>query len=210
MVLSDTPICIARKAPDEKVSFETVSIQEYPLKWNKNIITYAVLKGSTHIPNNHEIVIAVNAALSTWGAEIPVKFVRVFTNNADITYEWIPGSTDPVIKGDTSILGYSGFPDVSGTPIHVKFNDDVLWSFSGTNFQFNPNNTILHETGHCLGLVHSPDCSKCIMNTFYNGVIDLDPVDIQRITAKYGKRTISNTIYLGLKSALHRIKTSLK
>lgn len=202
------PICVINNT-NSKISFSTV-ISEYPLKWNKNVLTYAILKGSTHIPDGHEVVIAINSALSTWGAEIPVKFVRVFTNNADITYEWVPGTTDPIIKGDTGILGYSGYPDGNDSPIHVKFNDDVAWSFSGTNFQINPNNVILHETGHVLGLVHSPDCANCIMNPYYNGFIELDSLDIQRIILKYGSRNLPKTIYLALKAAIHRFKTKLK
>lgn len=205
-----TPICVIKSESSGRISYST-TISEYPQRWQKNIITYAILKETTDIPDGHEVVIAINAALSTWSAEIPIKFKRV-TNGAtaDITYEWVDGNTDPIIKGDNSILGYSGYPDGLDSPIHVKFNDNINWSFTGTNFQYNPNNTILHETGHVLGLVHSPDCTTCIMNPYYNGVIDLDPVDIQRIVTKYGARNLPNTIYLALKSALHRIKSSLK
>lgn len=178
-------------------------IVEYTGKWNKSILKYCILKGTLDIPDQHEIAIGINLTLQKISDEIPIKFVRCLASqNPDITYEFVPASNDPIFVQNPTATAYSGFPDSLGKVIHIRLNDDFNWSFSGTNFQINPLNTFLHETGHAMGLVHSPDCPLCIMYNFYNGVIELTSLDILRYVAKYGARVWSNGAYLRMKLAI--------
>jgi len=178
-------------------------IVEYAEKWHKSILKFCLLRGTQDISDQHEIAIAVNLTLQKIEDEIPIKFVKVGPNdNPDLTFEWIAAKDDPVFVNNPTATAYSGFPDANGTAIHIRLNDDFNWSFSGTNFQFNPLNTLLHEMGHCMGLVHSPDCPLCIMYNFYNGVIELAVLDIARYVAKYGARVWSNGAYLRMKLAV--------
>lgn len=210
--------CIYRlpKTPEETPSVTPTTspppIVEYPGKWPRPIVRYALIRGTQDIPDQHEIAVGVNLVLQSFADEIPIKYIKVgLTENPDLTYEWVKASDDPIFSTDpTGIMAYSGFPDATGTAIHIRLNDDFQWSFSGTNFQFNPLNTLGHETCHFMGLVHVPDCPKCLVYTFYNGVIDFDPLDISRLVAKYGKRTWSTGAYLRIYTAVYNAKRRLK
>ncbi len=193
------------------LAFDSAPISEYPERWHKSIVTYCLLKGTADIPDQHEISVGVALQLQTWQDEIPINFLRVKASQSpDVSFAWVDGKTDPVINGNDSIMAYSSYPTAAGNPIHINFNDDLNWSFSGTNFQWNPLNTILHEFGHALGLVHSPDDANSIMYPMYNGKIELDPLDISRIQAKYGKRTWAAGAYLRISQAVHNWKLRLK
>lgn len=205
--------CINRLDDKQVAPTPTTSptpIVEYQGKWAKSILKFAVVKASKDLPDTHETVIAVKLCLQNYSDNIPIQFILVSqTENPDLTYEWVDGANDGVIKGDNGIVAYSGFPDSSGSVIHIRFNDSLNWSFRGTNFQFNPLNTITHETGHAMGLVHSPDCPKCIMYNFYNGVIDLAPLDISRLQGKYGIKTWANGVYQRIEKAIYNWKRRL-
>jgi len=46
-------------------------------KWNKELVTFAVLKGTEDAGARDILRKAIGLAFSTWGAEIPLKFRRV-------------------------------------------------------------------------------------------------------------------------------------
>jgi len=194
------------------VTSQPAPIVEYAFKWTKSIIKYCLLKGTQDIPDQHEIAVGVNLCLESFHDEIPVRFIKVLsTESPDITYEWVDAASDPIFTTDpTHIMAYSGFPDVNQDPIHIRLNDNLNWSFSGTNFQFNPMNTMMHETMHAMGFVHAPDCPDCIVYNFYNGKIDFAPLDIQRMTTKYGTNTWTNAQYMRIKLAVFNWKRRLK
>lgn len=179
-------------------------------KWNKNIVTYALVKGTLDIPDQHEIATGMRLTMQTWQDEIAINLVNVKKDqNPDITFEWVDGNTDPVIKGSNGIMGYSTIPDGTNYKIHIKFNDLLNWSFSGTNFQWNPLNTMLHESGHALGLPHDPNMNA-IMYFEYNGKIMLAPSDIAAIVVIYGARTWAIGAYLRMTTAIYLWKRRLK
>lgn len=208
------PACLMKCVPDKdnnptNISYEFNAPQVIG-KWNKSIVTYALVKGSADIPDQHEITIAMRATMQTWQDEIPINFVQVSKDhNPDITFEWVDGNTDPVIQGNNTILGYCNFPDGNNSPVHVHLNDSLNWSFSGTNFQWNPENTMQHESGHGLGLVHLQDAAA-IMYYMYNGKIMLNDSDKAAIKALYGSRTWSNGAYLRITTAIFNLKKRLK
>lgn len=208
------PACIMRCTPDKdnrptNVTYELTGNQTVA-KWNKKILTYALIKGTQDIPDQHEIRVGMRLVIQTWQDEIPINFVEVKSNqNPDITFEWVDGNTDPVIQGNTGILGYCNFPDGNNSPVHVHLNDTLNWSFSGTNFQWTPSNTMLHESGHGLGLPHDPNASA-VMYYMYNGKLMLDPSDKAAIQNLYGQRTWSAGAYLRMTTAIFNWKLRLK
>ena len=208
------PTCIMRCTPDKNniptnITYEQTGNQTVS-KWNKKIVTYALVKGSQDIPDKHEIAVGMRLVMQTWQDEIPINFVNVRKDqNPDITFEWVDGNVDPVINGSTSIMGYSSFPDALNSPIHIKLNDLLNWSFSGTNFQWNPLNTMQHESGHALGLPHDTN-PLAVMYYLYNGKIMLDPSDKAAIQAIYGVRTWSTGAYLRITTAIFLWKLRLK
>jgi len=212
--MTPEPTCIMKCTPDSNlkptnISYEMIQPQVTG-KWNKSIVTYALVKGSQDIPDQHEINIAMRATMQTWQDEIPLNFVQVKKDqNPDITFEWVDGNTDPVINGNTGIMGYCNFPDGNNSPCHVHLNDSLNWSFSGTNFQWNPLNTFQHESGHGLGLAHDPN-PNAIMYYMYNGKIMLDPTDKAAIKNLYGSRTWSIGAYLRITTAIFNLKKRLK
>src|SRR6185437_2637104 len=206
--------CVMRCIPDEnmiptKITYE-LSENQVVAKWKKNIVTFALLKGTQDIPDQHEIAIGMRLVMQTWQDEIPINLVNVkSTQNPDITFEWVDGNADPVIKGNTGIMGYSMMPDGTDSPIHIKLNDLLNWSFSGTNFQWNPLNTMQHESGHSLGLPHDPNPSA-IMYFMYNGKLMLDATDKAAIQNLYGKRTWATGAYIRITNAISGWKNRLK
>jgi len=206
--------CLMKCTPDKDLNPTNVSYEftapQIVGKWTKQIVTYALVKGSQDIPDQHEITIAMRATMQTWQDEIPINFVQVSKDqNPDITFEWVDGNTDTVINGNTGILGYCNLPDGNNSPCHVHLNDTLNWSFSGVNFQWNPLNTMQHESGHALGLSHLQD-QEAIMYYMYNGKIMLNDSDKAAVKAIYGSRTWSNGAYLRLTTAIFNLKKRLK
>src|SRR5579872_1604802 len=77
--IMDNVTCIIKCTPDSNgvptnIQYETVQPQ-ITGKWNKNIVTYALIKGSKDIPNTHEISVAMRLVMQTWQDEIPINFV---------------------------------------------------------------------------------------------------------------------------------------
>ena len=213
------PICTQ---VDEPIP-EFLESNDIPNKWLKPVVTYCVIQGTKDVPKDHTYRMAVNLAMSTWETEcrLVLKSVKS-TEHPDITIKWVPGATDEYIGADSSILAWAGYP---GTQFQgqLVLNDDKLWTTDGQSISahlidpihypdplttvrfktYNMVQTIIHESGHLLGLTHSVNCPQCVMNPYYNGVIELQPNDIQRIITKYGKRNWRNDGYIRFKGWLY-------
>jgi len=193
--------CVAHPSNKHGVEFveEVETQREIPNKWNKPIITYRLLKDSEDINGYTDEMTAINLAFTTWELEIPLKCIRVpKEQESDITIEF--RHNDPFWKDRPSVLAYAGFPGMSFQGIFV-YNDNYLWGLKdGKRTITNPDgsksvvkvynmlHTAIHEIGHLLGLIHAEGCAECVMNPYYNNIVDLDDHDISRITDKYGIR----------------------
>ncbi len=185
---------------------------EYPKKWNKELVTYAVLKGTDDINAKNILRKAVGLSFSTWGAEIPIKFRRVkLSSNPDIILQFQNDpNVDSYLKSKPNVLAYAYYPGTSKQGV-IVFNDyKYNWGkndrwLKGKHI-WNVNHVACHEIGHSIGLSHDTihPTSNDMLDAYYNGdVFDLSVNDIKRIVKKYGKRQYKN------KSQYPRLKTSL-
>ena len=206
--------CIAkaknfRSRNNNEVEFEALQT-EYPHKWEKPTVTYAMIRGTEDLPEDSMEIIAMNLAMTTWDFEIPLILQVVKKNeNPDITLEFSDSENDDYFKNSPSVLAYAYYPKTSLEGV-IKFNDDYLWSLDGkpvlapydptgrTKFKtYNMLHTLIHEIGHSLGLKHSEGqgLENTVMYPFYNAQLDLHEYDIERIVAIYGSRQWSHPIH---------------
>ena len=152
----------------------------------------------------------MNLAMTTWDFEVDLTLQVVKKNeNPDITLEFSDSENDDYFKDNPSVLAYAYYPKTSREGI-IKFSEDHLWSLDGqpitapydptgrTKFKtYNMIHTLIHEIGHSIGLSHAEGTnhSKAIMYPYYNGQLDLDEHDIERIVAKYGSRQWAHPIH---------------
>lgn len=177
---------------------------EYPAKWDKPTVTYAMVRGTEDLPGDSMERTALNLAMTTWDLEIPLILNVVKKNeNPDITLEFADSDSDPFFKERPNVLAYAYYPKTSQQGV-IKFSDEHIWSLDGksipapydptgkTTFKtYNLLHTLIHEIGHSMGLSHSDGSGleKTVMYPFYNEQLDLTDYDIDRIVAKYGSRS---------------------
>jgi len=201
--------------------------REIEVKWNKSVVTYALIKGTIDIRENSDVTekTAMNLAMLTWGLEIPLKLKLVKKDeNPDITVNFKHTDEDEYLAKrkheGNNILGYA-FPPEDEQEGTLVLNDDYLWSVTGkpidawkvdpehyspgdaTTFKtWNLTSTLIHELGHTLGVPHIDDCPECIMYQKDNENVDLHNRDIEIIQRKYGNTNRSDAEYLRLKEWL--------
>ena len=158
----------------------------------------------------------VGLALSTWAAEIPIKFWHVKkgeTPDIKITFQNDP-NVDEFLKEKPTVLAYAYYPKTESQGV-VVFNDYAYeWGVEASNHGqikvYNAIQVLTHELGHTLGLSHDTShTGRDMMDPYYDGTLDnLSPNDIIRIRKKYGIRNFSRwNLYSRLKTYLsHRKK----
>ena len=197
-------------------SFQT----EWQGKWNKDILTHSLVRGTEDIPGNYLESLAMSLALLTYGVEIPIKFKKVRSDqNPDIRIEFKSPEEEHQFKERPSVLAFAYFPAQGSVSGRVVFNDAYEWSMDGLPIDnpqtpqttdrirtFNLIVVLIHELGHTLGLRHDESLdTEDIMDPIYNAnIINLSPNDIIRIRVKYGIRTFKKwSHYARLKNWLN-------
>ena len=230
--VSETKSCIVTaSSPEDKeknslsFSHEGPAHREPDVKWEKSVVTYALIKGTKDIRENSDVTekTAMNLAMLTWGLEIPLTLKLVKKDeNPDITVVFKHTNEDDYLRDHPRVLGYAYPPKHSHEGILV-INDDYLWSVNGepieawkvdpihyppentTKFKtWNLTSTLIHELGHTLGMPHIDDCPECIMYTRDNENVDLHDRDIEIIQSKYGNTNRSAREYRRLKTWLKK------
>jgi hypothetical protein len=215
--------CILRKNPDGSLAFVVTNSIEIPNKWRKNKITVAIIRGTKDLASDALEREIINLGLLTWSKEIGLQIIQVnAAENPDVIISFMPRSEDPYFAGDGSIIAWSGYPETS-LQGQMHFNDDYRFSKDGAPIKahdadpthypdpndptmfstINLNQTFPHEFGHTLGFVHIETCPLCIMYPYYNGLLELQPIEVTRAVAKYGPNTKGMSWY-------QRISTWLK
>lgn len=178
--------------------------EEWPGRWNKTILTYAVIRGTEDIAGDRLERVAMALALTTYAAEIPIKFRRVHANESpDLRVEFKSPGEERYFAERPQVLAFAFFPNQGAVSGSVVFNDAYHWSLNGIpidNVQtpnvgdtirtYNLIHVMIHELGHSLGLKHDAhNDTRDVMDPHYNGaVLDLSEHDIARIRQKYGQR----------------------
>ena len=176
--------------------------EEWPYKWTKDPITYSVIRGTEDIPGEKIERLMANLAMTTWDCEIKTTLKWVpYDKEPDITIEWRRKEDDELFTSQQGVLAYAYFPKTSREG-EVVFNDGFIWGpkeaiVNKTNpdgsisrvKQYNAIQTLIHELGHSLGLLHDQEHTDSVMFPFYNGQLNLIQSDIDRIVAKYGEQT---------------------
>lgn len=198
--------CILRKNTDGTLQFVVTDSAEIPNKWHISTVKVAIIRGTKDIPSDALEREIINLGLLTWSKEIGIKIIQVkASENPDSIISFMPRSQDPYFVNDGNIIAWGGYPETS-LQGQMHFNDDWIFSKDGnpipahltdpihypdpkdpTMFStINLNQTFRHEFGHVLGFVHIEDCPLCMMYPIYNGVLELQPIEITRAVAKYG------------------------
>jgi predicted Zn-dependent protease len=135
-------------------------------------------------------------ALQTWASVANINVLPVSDSNA--AFNSLGQSQGDPKFGDIRIGGYdfasqtilaqTYYPPPNGVTAagDVEVNTGFTW---GPHASFDLYSVMLHETGHALGMAHSPQ-PTAVMNATYGGVrTGLTSYDIEGIQAMYGART---------------------
>jgi len=191
------------------------NIDEADWKWTAGeTVTWKIEKTSDDFGRAYDVHRIFALAFMSWRMHIKdlkFKSIRRSTATADIPITFLPKDEDPLFRTRNGVLAYAYFPTPT-SPVggDMTFNDDYIWSSHGrpvsahdidpenypdpnTTTQlrtYNLQHTGCHELGHALGLRHAESCPQCVMHPFYNGEVEPQPNDVERIQGFYGKRNL--------------------
>jgi len=205
---------------DQKgIKFESQS--EWGRKWEKKVVTYAMLRDSEDIPGVADERIGLNLSMTTWDIEILLKLQVVKkSQNPDITIEFKTKDEEGYFKDHPGVLAFAYFPGQGAVSGIIIFNEEYRWSLDGKDVKitnqagqeimaktYNIITVLIHEIGHSIGLTHSESAnSQDVMDPYYSGMLDLSDEDMYRIRKIYGIRMFRWFRYKWIKNWLYHRK----
>lgn len=174
-------------------------INEWEHSWPPGEISYRLNNSTTDITNESMQKRAVTVALRVWQLRISdLKFRQ--ERNKDVKVDFNVDFKPVGNFSSSNVLAHAWYPgqgDISGD---CEINDEWDWvTHSALQNMGQPPLVpiLIHEFGHSLGLTHDTDESNAIMYPSFNlgrKKNQLHQRDIDRIQARYGKRSISQRI----------------
>ena len=205
-------------------------IEEWPKKWNKEVLYWDLLQDSEDIPGVKLEKNSISRALLRW--QIVIKDLKFRRYNPRSTRQRVAKAKptirvefkqeDEVWAKSPGVLAYAYFPGQGNVSGRVVFNEKALWSLDGKSikgWKVDPRykkdsktklksylieHVLLHEFGHMLGLKHDTKDKSSVMYPYYSGILKLSNRDISRIQAKYGARPNWNKWLIRLKGYFGR------
>jgi len=188
------------------------NIDEWNWKWTAGeTVTWKIEKTTPDFDKQYDVHRIFALAFMAWRMQIKdIKFrsIRRGSATADIPITFLPNHEDELFTKRPGVLAYAYFPTRSAIGGDITFNDEYIWTSHGkpinahvadpvhypdpnTTVKFrtyNLQHTATHELGHALGLRHAQNCPQCVMHPYYNGQVEPQPLDVERIQGFYGKR----------------------
>ncbi len=166
-------------------------------------ITYAysnLLDGTFLQSSSSELRRATEEALGLWATHAPIHFIERIDSGPAVSDSAYAAGKHPDIRIGhhlTPEVAHAFFPGESGLAGDVHVASGLPWSVGTGHWNFLE--TLTHELGHSLGLVHET-VDLAIMNPSYpthqfagHGTGFLHPSDIRNLQAIYGAGTGSVT-----------------
>ena len=206
-------------------------IEEWPKKWNKEVLYWDLIKDSEDIPGEKLERASIARALLRW--QIVIKDLKFRRYNPRSGRQRIARAKptiriefkveDEVWAKSPGVLAYAYFPGQGTASGRVVFNEKALWSLDGKKVSawkhdsrytrenktklrtYLIEHVLLHEFGHMLGLKHDTTDKSSVMYPYYSGILNLSNNDITRIQAKYGARPNWNKWLIRLKGYFGRV-----
>ncbi|XP_072547229.1 matrix metalloproteinase-20 [Salminus brasiliensis] len=191
-LLDPQTLAIMKKARCGVPDVENFSLYPGQPKWKNHTITYRIAKYTTDL-KKEEVETAFHLAFKLWSDVVPLKFVRVNHDKADIVITFTRKDHGDffAFDGPTGVLAHA-FEPGEGMGGDVHFDDDELWTVGRKkSVGYNLFTVAAHELGHSLGLSHSKDPSALMypkykyLNAATYKLPEDDTLGIQTL---YGKR----------------------
>ncbi|KAM4628411.1 matrix metalloproteinase-20 [Polymixia lowei] len=159
-------------------------------KWNKETITYTIKKPTPDLKRK-DVENSFRSALKIWSDMVPLTFLRVNHDKADIVFSFTRrthGDFFP-FDGPKGVLAHA-FEPGEGMGGDVHFDEDETWTIGKQNKGYNLFTVAAHELGHSLGLSHSRDPSSLMYPNYKyldSAHYTLPNDDVIGIQTLYGK-----------------------
>lgn len=168
----------------------------------KKEYTWDLKSDSADIEGSKREIKALKRAFLKIQVVIPVRF-HYIEDMGEITIT--VSASDDYFKTRPNALAYA-FVGTTSQPTDLVFNESYIWVLNretGTN-RYDMEVVALHEICHVLGLSHSMN-PKSIMYPNYQGILDLDIEDIERLQNIHGVRSGFMARMMKLKGYFQRI-----
>ncbi|KFQ92899.1 Stromelysin-1 [Nipponia nippon] len=124
-------------------------------KWKKEDVTYRILNYTPDMLQA-DVEEAIAKAFQLWSSVTPLRFIRLYSGQADIMMSFAAGFHGDFYSfdGPGGTLAHA-YPPSSGIGGDAHFDEDENWTKFSTHNGYNLFLVAAHELGHSLGLGHS-------------------------------------------------------